>query len=189
MLDQIVGADGDAGLVLLSADRAGPLENGMTRYSATRSGDGDLRFVCGLISANISGSFGLLNRISRPIIAKLDDRAIVRASFQLLLKESAKPELGSRALNATLMKTCLLLLLRRHFAAHRDGISLLSASEMLRSTKLAVKVIAANIGFLSRSHFSRVFRDLYGVDPTAYRRAAPLPAEQNQAALPTDPLS
>ena len=93
MLDQIVGADGDAGLVLLAADRAGPLENGMTRYSATRSGDGDLRFVCGLISANISGSFGLLNRISRPIIAKLDDRAIVRASFQLMLKESAKPEL------------------------------------------------------------------------------------------------
>ena len=46
------------------------------------------------------------------------------------------------------------------------------AAGLLKSTRLPVKVIAATIGFSSRSHFSRAFRDGYGVDPTAYRVAA-----------------
>jgi transcriptional regulator GlxA family with amidase domain len=44
------------------------------------------------------------------------------------------------------------------------------AAEMLRSTNMPVKVIAASIGFSSRSHFSRAFRDGYGADPSSYRR-------------------
>lgn len=51
------------------------------------------------------------------------------------------------------------------------------AAELLRSTDMPVKVIAANIGFASRSHFSRAFRDGYGADPSAFRRAASGQAE------------
>lgn len=50
------------------------------------------------------------------------------------------------------------------------------SADMLRTTNLPVKVIAASIGFASRSHFSRAFRDAYGVDPSAYRRGAGAPA-------------
>ena len=46
------------------------------------------------------------------------------------------------------------------------------AAEMLRATNMPVKVIAASIGFSSRSHFSRAFRDSYGADPSAFRRTS-----------------
>jgi AraC-like DNA-binding protein len=44
------------------------------------------------------------------------------------------------------------------------------AAEKLRSGDTPIKVIAAEIGFLSRSHFSRAFREAHGLDPSAYRR-------------------
>ncbi len=43
------------------------------------------------------------------------------------------------------------------------------AAQLLRSTPLPIKVIAATAGFASRSHFSRAFKAAYGRDPTAFR--------------------
>jgi AraC family transcriptional regulator, activator of mtrCDE len=43
------------------------------------------------------------------------------------------------------------------------------AAELLRSTALPVKTIAARIGFQNRSHFSRAFRRAHGVDPSHFR--------------------
>ncbi|MCA1654761.1 MAG: AraC family transcriptional regulator [Sphingomonadales bacterium] len=45
------------------------------------------------------------------------------------------------------------------------------AAKLLAATDLPVKVIAASMGFRSRSHFSRAFRRANGMDPSAYRRA------------------
>ena len=49
------------------------------------------------------------------------------------------------------------------------------AAQLLRSTNLPVKVIAASIGFQSRSHFSRAFRDAYGSDPSNFRQTTTKP--------------
>lgn len=46
---------------------------------------------------------------------------------------------------------------------------LTAAEALLRSTDLPVKTIAGNVGFASRSHFSRLFSKHSGSDPTAYR--------------------
>jgi AraC family transcriptional activator of mtrCDE len=43
------------------------------------------------------------------------------------------------------------------------------AAELLRSTALPVKTIAARIGFTNRSHFSRAFRRVHGMDPSHFR--------------------
>jgi AraC-like DNA-binding protein len=43
------------------------------------------------------------------------------------------------------------------------------ASELLRATGLPVKQVAASVGFSSRSHFSRAFRECYGADPSSFR--------------------
>ncbi len=48
-------------------------------------------------------------------------------------------------------------------------VRLEQASIMLRSTEAPVKAVAAAMGFRSRSHFSRMFRANYGIDPSAYR--------------------
>lgn len=230
-LEQSIGADDQPALELLAVDHSSRAPNAMTRFEALRDGNGDLKFVCGTISANISGSFGLLDTVRRPIVEDLSDVPIIKASYQLMLEEIRAPTLGSRALAGSLMKACLLMLLRRHFSHGNHETSLLStlrdprlgkavtavidrpaarhsvaglasiagmsrsafarefshsfamspmefvartrlhlAAEMLRSTSLPVKVIAANIGFSSRSHFSRAFRNGYGDDPSSYRR-------------------
>lgn len=43
------------------------------------------------------------------------------------------------------------------------------AATLLRSTDLPVKAVAGEVGFVSRSYFSRAFRARFGVDPSAYR--------------------
>lgn len=43
------------------------------------------------------------------------------------------------------------------------------AAELLRSTTLPVKSVAARIGYMNRSHFSRAFRKAHGVDPSQFR--------------------
>lgn len=46
------------------------------------------------------------------------------------------------------------------------------AADMLRHTGQSVSEIAASCGFLDMSYFTRAFRQLYGVTPTAYRSAS-----------------
>ena len=46
-----------------------------------------------------------------------------------------------------------------------------NAARLLSTTDLPVKLIAGSTGFASRSHFSRAFRNAYGADPSAFRRA------------------
>lgn len=44
------------------------------------------------------------------------------------------------------------------------------ARRLLVCTARPVEAIATEVGFSSRSHFSRVFRDHYGIDPSTFRR-------------------
>jgi len=44
------------------------------------------------------------------------------------------------------------------------------ARRLLASTGRSVEAVAADVGFSSRSHFSRAFRDQYGIDPSTFRR-------------------
>lgn len=46
---------------------------------------------------------------------------------------------------------------------------LCAAARLLTTTDLPVKVIAASVGYASRSYFSRAFAYAYGTDPTTYR--------------------
>ena len=46
------------------------------------------------------------------------------------------------------------------------------AHRLLVSTGMSVEGIAATVGFNSRSHFSRLFREHYGTDPSSLRRSS-----------------
>ncbi len=56
------------------------------------------------------------------------------------------------------------------------------ARRLLASTVRPVEAIASDVGFSSRSHFSRVFRDQYGMDPSTFRRRNSLGSGTKQAA-------
>ncbi len=49
-------------------------------------------------------------------------------------------------------------------------VRLRHAATLLRTTALPIKVIAAAVGFASRSHFSRAVHAAYGIEPRGYRR-------------------
>ena len=233
-LAQTMAADDQPARDVSAAEHCTMTREGMMMFDATGGGvgggGGDLRVVCGLIMASISGSFGLLDAVTRPIVEDLREVPIVRQGFALMLDEISAPTLGSRALIGALMKACVVMLLRRHFAGTGHDFGVLSSlrdprlgkavaavldkpaaphsvaslacvagmsrsafarefshslamspmafvartrlhhgAELLRSTKLPVKLIAASIGFASRSHFSRAFASAYGADPSRFR--------------------
>ena len=48
----------------------------------------------------------------------------------------------------------------------------LARHRLLLSTGMGVEGIAATVGFNSRSHFSHLFREHYGTDPSSFRRCS-----------------
>ena len=46
------------------------------------------------------------------------------------------------------------------------------AAQLLRATELPVKIVAMQVGYGSRSYFTRAFKARYGAEPAAYRRAS-----------------
>jgi len=227
---QLIAADQEPARDVGAADNCRMTRDGLMLFDAAEGDAGDLRVVCGLVFANISGSFGLLDAVTRPIVEDLSDLAIVQSGYRMMLEEIGGGALGTRALTGALMKVCLVIVLRRHFARAGHGLAVLGtlsdprlgkaisavldkpaalhsvaslasiagmsrsafarefsntlsmspiafvaktrlhyAAELLKSTKLPVKVIAASIGFASRSHFSRAFASAYGADPSRFR--------------------
>jgi transcriptional regulator GlxA family with amidase domain len=100
-------------------------------------------------------------RLGRAVAAILD-RPAADHSVTSLAKEAGMSRSGfarefKDALNLTPME----------FVA-RARLSL--AHRLLLTTGIPVEGIASMVGFSSRSHFSRVFRDHYGADPSSVRR-------------------
>jgi len=230
-MPQTIAADGGPAQNVLAVESCSVVRDGMLLFDAADGKAGDLRVVCGAIRANISGSYGLFDGLSAPITQELGDLEIVSRAYAMMLGELDAPGIGSRALTGALMKTCLMMMIRRHYTkpgeeprllgaltdprlgkavaavldrpadahsvaalASRAGMSrsafarefshtfklspmefvaktrLHHAAEMLRSTTVPIKVVAASAGFSSRSHFSRAFRDSYGADPSQFRK-------------------
>jgi AraC-like DNA-binding protein len=214
-----------------AAENCTAVVDGMLKFDAARGEAGELRTICSTITATCGGTFGLFDGLVHPIVDDATEIPAVRAAFALLAEERARPDIGTRALSGSLMRQCLVLLVRRHlkrgsssspfFAALADSrlakaVSLVlqrpaarmtladlagaagmsrtafakafveafgqtpidfvqkarlhRAAQLLAATELPVKVVAASLGFASRSHFSRAFRRAYGADPSAYRK-------------------
>lgn len=200
-------------------------------FDATETGTGALRIFCGKIRADIAGSVGPLEGLAAPIAAELGDSPFVRAAFETMADELRIGTVGARVIVSSLMKACLVVLMRHHLAdtaqrstapslldqprlaravaeivanpavphsvaslACEAGMSrsafaksfraslgmtpmefvsrtrMVQARNLLVSSGLSVSAIAARVGLASRSHFSRVFRNYYGYDPSAFRR-------------------
>ena len=100
-------------------------------------------------------------RIGRTIAAVLD-RPSADHSVASMAKEAGMSRSAfARGFKATLGVTPMEFVTR---------IRLNLARRLLVSTVRPVEAVAAQVGFSSRSHFSRVFRDHYGTDPSTFRR-------------------
>ena len=178
-LAQSIAADDGPTTEMVAAENCSMVRGGMMLYDAADGEAGDLRVVCGIIMASISGSFGLLDRVTEPIAEDLGDLEIVRHAYSLMLDELDAPGLGTRALTGALMKTCLVMLIRRYFEQPGPRAAMLGA---LRDPRLGRAVAAvlekpaaphtvaalAAVAGMSRSTFARDFRASFEMSPMEF---------------------
>lgn len=98
----------------------------------------------------------------------------LRAPLQAIATQLSHPHtLDSLAALAGMSRSCF----AHHFmkvhgispTSFLQSVRLKAAARILRSSNMPIKVLTGEVGFVSRSHFSRAFRGMFGVDPTAYR--------------------
>jgi AraC-like DNA-binding protein len=111
---------------------------------------------------------------SSPFFAALADARLARAVALVLQRPAARLTLADLASAAGMSRTAFAKAFADAFAqTPMDFVQkarLHRAAQLLAATELPVKVIAASLGFASRSHFSRAFRRAYGSDPSTYRK-------------------
>jgi AraC-like DNA-binding protein len=198
-----------------------------------KSGEGatDVILACGRVHVTYGHSVDVFSLLAEPLIESFRDSIYIRGAFEAMLVEFSKPQLGTLALASTLMKQCLILLLRRlheqkdwrspwltlldnprlenplrimldtpeksHNVEELAELACMSrssftehftrafglpphefltnhrlrrAAQLLMTGDLPIKNIADKVGYQSRSSFSRAFKLMYSIDPTAYRK-------------------
>lgn len=232
----------------VSADlNTGIVGDGLVRFTA---GDGtqDILVICGTITASYGGALGVFDHLQSPLVEDLSSSSKVAIpAFRLLLEELSKPSIGTQVMTESLMKQCLVLLLRQQLArginssffavlqderlgravtmvlekpanphsveslASAAGMSrsafgerftqaygqspvdfvrkvrLRLAATLLSNTAIPINVVAGNVGYSSRSYFTRAFRAAYGVDPKTYRAFGGYAEKEPEAVADSDP--
>nr|WP_239024980.1 AraC family transcriptional regulator [Rhodoligotrophos defluvii] len=155
------------------------LDDALLRMSAGRNADAAT--VCGRIDAGFSGRIGLFDTLREPIIEHLSKDDPLHHAFGAVLAELAAPQLGTRALLETLLKQCLVLLIRRRMQAGGGRVSwLLPAGDERLSAALAamlensaeahtLRSLSRRAG-MSRSAFALRFTITFGQPPMAFLR-------------------
>jgi AraC-like DNA-binding protein len=147
--------------------------------------------LCGFVSATYQGAKGLFDYLPAPIIEYARQGDAICNAFATLVHELVDPQPGTVAMTATLMRQCLLALLRKRAEGGKCNAPWLSALEHPRISKALHDVILdpgrpytlermAEMAGMSRSAFSRDFSKTFGrtamdfVKEVRLRRAAEL---------------
>ena len=153
-----------AAFALLRAEVAAP---GL----GTRAMAGALMKLCLVLL--VRRHFGRLAAES-PLLASLGDTRLSGAVAAVLDAPAEPHTVASLAAAAAMSRSAFARTFQDAFAiAPMEFVArtrLHHAAELLRTTDLPVKVVAASIGFASRSHFTRAFRRAYGSDPRRFRQ-------------------
>jgi AraC-like DNA-binding protein len=111
--------------------------------------------------------------VSAGLLSAFGDVRLTRAVTAVLEQPGAAHTVSSLAKTAGMSRSAFASAFRDHYASTPaefvQAVRLRTAAHLLKVGVLPVKVIAATVGYASRSQFSRAFRGAYGVDPTGYR--------------------
>jgi len=152
-----------------------PLTQGLVRRHRG-NGQPGLLMACGGVGAIYGDGTGVFDRLHDPVIECFAECHTGSNAFRALLDELVDPRLGSRALAETLMKQCLILVLRRLVQRQEDRPVWLAA---LQDPRLAQAVEAmleqpeaphrledlAALAGMSRASFSAHFIAAFGQSP------------------------
>jgi AraC-like DNA-binding protein len=110
-----------------------------------------------------------------PWLSALDDARLARALKKILEHPEAPHTVESLATLAGMSRSAYARTFLEAFGRtpidYVREVRLRRAARLLHRGDLSVNEIAGRIGFASRSHFSRAFRDQFGCSPTKFRSA------------------
>lgn len=152
-----------------------------------QAGDGatGLLTACGEISITTASTSNLFAGLSQPLVEQFDRAAGLSDQFVILLAESARPGIGTRALTEALLRQCLILLLRRtldHDALPLPWMTAFTDPGLARALesildhpweRFTVETLAGIAG-MSRSSFAAHFSQTLGQTPMNLLRSARL---------------
>ncbi len=146
-------------------------------------GDGapGVLLACGTLSARYQQTVGLFDYLRAPLVESVAESQMFRHAFRQLLDELGAPGPGTRALAETLMKQCLIVLLRRHVESGRCRAPWLVALEHPRLGRAVSAMFErpaaphtleglAEAAGMSRAAFAERFRKSFGRSPMAFLR-------------------
>ena len=119
-----------------------------------------------------------LTRLSvrSPFFTLLEDHRLARAITEVLEQPAAPHTVESLASRAGMSRSAFAARFAQVFEqtpiefVQRARLRL--GAHLLQATDLPIKLIAASVGYASRSYFTRAFRNAHGVDPRAFRARA-----------------
>lgn len=128
--------------------------------------------------------------VSSPFFSVLRDHRLARAITSVLEQPSSPHTVDSLALLAGMSRSAFAERFVEVFEQTPiefvQRIRLRLGAQLLHGTDLPIKLIAASVGYASRSYFSRAFRTVHGIDPRTFRaRAARGEQVANLAAGPS----
>jgi AraC family transcriptional regulator, activator of mtrCDE len=140
-------------------------------------GEPGILTACGEISVAMSSSPNLF-ALDKPIVEHFDGPERLDNQFIILLAESARPGIGTRALTESLLKQCLILLLRRKIERGETPLPWMAALAEPGLSKALLAILEhpsdrftleslASIAGMSRSAFASHFTRAFGRTPMA----------------------
>jgi AraC-like DNA-binding protein len=109
-----------------------------------------------------------------PLNAALADQRLTCAISAILSRPADSHSVTSLAKLAGMTREAFVKKFAEKFgtspSAFVQSVRIKSAATLLQTTTLPVKSVAMEVGFLSRSHFSRAFTKHYDQDPTTFRQ-------------------
>ena len=166
----------------------------------TGEGVAGVATACGELKLDTNHGTDPFGSTRRPLIAQFDGRSSLKNQFVLLLAESARPGLGSRALIEALLKQCLIMVMRQQIDA--------GGAELPWATGFADKRLAgaleaiferpaspwtverlADIAGMSRSAFAAQFMKAFGQPPMSMLKLVRLRKAAELLATTTLPVA
>ena len=143
-----------------------------------KGGEGptDIVLACGRIHVTYGQDVDIFNMLNEPLVEPFGDSAYIRGAFEEMLHEFGNPQLGTLALTSSLMKQCLIMLLRRLHSRQDRRIPWLAVLDNPRLEQ-ALRVMfdepnkkhrvedLADQACMSRSSFSEYFMRTFGQPP------------------------
>lgn len=137
------------------------------------SGSHGVMLACGAIRATYRKSVGLFDYLRDPIVEHFPGDPNIRGTFCVLLREMADPQPGSRVVVESILRRCLVMLLRRHCASGQCRLPWLAALESPKLGRAVAAILSrpkahhtlaslAETAGMSRSAFSQQFATSFG---------------------------